>query len=194
MPNIKISEMTPASSFSGNAVLPLVASGVNQKISASQFFSNIKDSVVFNSEGTSTTFEVKAQGGATALYVDPVAKNVGVGTSAPAYDLHVEGTFAYNGPSFDKSVQTQVVSGAVDLTTSVTIVDSVSAVTLQLAAGASHQVKTIYRKGSGSVVVNVTSVLAGGSSITFNAQGSSVQLHYIDGFWYIRSAYNITVA
>lgn len=188
--------MTPATSFSGTSVIPLVNSGVNQKISATTFFGNINESVTMNSQGATSTFEVKSQGGGSTLFANTATSAVGVGTNFPSYTLHVQGTFATVGPIFDKSIQTQAVSGSVDLNSSTTIVDSVSATILQLAAGASHQVKTIYRKGSGTLLVNVAagSTLAGGNSITFNAQGSSVQLHFIDGVWYIRSAFNVTVA
>lgn len=196
MPNIKMSEMTPATSFSGNSIIPLVSSGVNKNITASLFFRNIKDDVVVNADGSSVTFEVKAQGGSSAFYVSTSDGNVGVNTSSPAYDLHVVGSMATVGPTYDKSIQTQAVSGAVDLSTSTTIVDSVSSTTLQLAPGSAHQIKNIYRKGSGSLVINAAggSSFAGGTSLTFNAQGSSVQLHFVDGFWYIRSAWNVTLA
>lgn len=194
MADIKISDMTSATAFAGSAVMPIVVSGTNQKISATNLFGNIQDPVVVNSLSENNDTVIKGQTDATLFYVDASTNRVGFSTSTPQTLVDVDGSLTVAGVIYNNSLNTQAVSGSVDLTTATTVVDSASATALQIASGTSGQIKTIVRKGSGSVTMTTTSTIIGGSTITLNAIGSSVVVKFIDGAWYIVGGYNVTLS
>lgn len=195
MPDIKISDMTTATGFSGSAIVPIVESGANKKVSAITLFANIQDPVTINSGSEDNDTIIKGQTDPSLVFVDASADKVGVSTNAPAHVLDVDGDLGINGPVYNKSYDTQTASGTVSLTTATTIVDSSSAVALQIGAGSPGQIKAIVRKGSGSLTLAASSTtIIGGTSVTFTSAGSSVTLQFLNSAWYIVSGFNSTIA
>lgn len=195
MADIKISDMTAATAFTGAAILPIVDSGSNKKITATNLFANIQDPVVINSILEDNDTIIKGQTDPTLVFVDASANKVGVSTNAPAALLDVDGDLGINGPVYNKSVSTQTASGAIDLTTSTTIFDSTSSAALQIGPGTVGQIKTIVRKNSGSLTLVASgTTIIGGTTITFTAAGSSVRLQYLGTSWYVIGGFNSTLA
>lgn len=194
MADIKISDMTSGTAFAGSSYLPMVESGSNKKIAASDFFANIQDPVVINSASENNDTVIKGQTDAQLIYVDASANRVGFSKSTPATLVDIDGDLTINGPVYNASANTQSVSGSIDLSTSTTVIDSSSAVAAQIGGGLNGQVKTIVRKGSGSVTITTTNTIVGGSTIALNVIGSSVVLQYIGSAWYIVGGYNSTLS
>lgn len=195
MADIKISDMTAATAFTGTAIMPIVDTGSNKKITATNLFANIQDPVVINSILENNDTIIKGQTDPNLVFVDASANKVGISNNAPASLLDVNGDFSVNGPIYNKSFNTQTASGTVDLTTAVTIVDSTSSAALQIGPGIAGQIKTIVRKNSGSLtLVGSGATIIGGSTITFTATGSSVRMQYLNSAWYVISGFNSTLA
>lgn len=194
MADIKISDMTSATAFAGSAVIPVVESGSNKKISASTLFANIQDPVVINSASEDNDTVIRGQTDAHLIYVDASTNRVGFSKNIPATLVDIDGDLTINGVVYNASANTQTVSGSIDLTTSSTVIDSSSAVAAQIGGGLNGQTKTILRKGSGSVTITTTNTITGGSTITLNVIGSSVVLRYIGAAWYIVGGYNATLS
>lgn len=195
MADITISNMTAATAFSGADVIPLVSGGANKKVSAANLFANIQDPVVINSQSEDNDTIIKGQTDPSLVFVDASANKVGISNNAPVSVLDVDGDFTVNGPIYNKSVNTQTASGAVDLTTALTIVDSTSATALQIGSGANGQIKTIVRKNSGSLTLVASgTTFIGGTTVTFAAAGSSIRLQFMSSAWYVIGGFNSTLA
>ncbi|HET8685779.1 MAG TPA: hypothetical protein VFM18_03840, partial [Methanosarcina sp.] len=186
MPDIKISDMTTATAFSGSDVVPIVEAGTNKKVTATNFFANIQDPVVVNSLNEDNDTVIKGMTDSQLVYVDASTNRVGFSTNTPLTLVHVDGDITLNGVEYNGNYDTQTASGTLNLTTRSTIVDSSSAVAIQLGNGTfPGQEKTILRKGSGSVTISATGTIIGGSTITLNAAGSAVTVRYLNSAWYI---------
>lgn len=195
MADIKISDMTAATAFTGTAIIPIVDTGSNKKITATNLFANIQDPVVINSILEDNDTIIKGQTDPTLVFVDASANKVGISTNTPASLLDVDGDLTLNGPFYNKSYNIQTASGTVDLTSAVTIADSTSTIALQIGPGSPGQIKTIVRKNSGSLtMIGSGSTIIGGTTITFTVAGSSVQLQYLNSAWYVIGGFNSTLA
>ena len=82
-------------------------------------------------------------------------------------------------------------SGAADITTAVTLVNSTSGTTaVSLATGTDGQIKTIvFTAGTNPVNITPTN-LAGYTSITLSAVGRTVTLMFKNSYWYIIAGNN----
>lgn len=195
MADIKISDMTAATAFAGTAIIPIVDTGANKKLTAINLFANIQDPVVINSASEDNDTIIKGQTDPSLVFVDASANRVGISTNAPASVLDVDGDMSLNGPVYNKSVDTQTASGTVSLTTSTTIVDSTSPVALQIGPGTVGQIKTVVRKNSGSLTLSASgTTIVGGSTVTFTAAGSSIRLQFLGTTWFIIGGFNSTLA
>lgn len=194
MADIKISDMTTATGFTGNAVVPIVDSGTNKKVSATTLFSNIQDPVTINAASEDNDTIVKGISDPALIYVDASLNRVGISISTPQHLFDVDGDMRINGPLYQPNFNTQSVSGSLDLTTGTTIIDSASSVAARLGSGTEGQTKTILRKGAGSVTITTSSTLIGGSTITLSSVGGSVTLRYLNAAWYLQSGFNATLA
>lgn len=195
MPDIKISDMTTATAFSGSDVVPIVEAGTNKKVTATNFFANIQDPVVVNSLNENNDTIIKGMTDSQLVYVDASTNRVGFSTNTPLTLVHVDGDITLNGVEYNGNYDTQTASGTLNLATRSTIVDSSSAVAIQLGNGTfPGQEKTILRKGSGSVTISATGTIIGGSTITLNAAGSAVTVRYLNSAWYITGGFNATLS
>lgn len=196
MADIKISDMTASTSFSGNAVIPIVETGLNKKVSAITLFANIQDPVVINSASETNDTIIKGSSDANLIHVNATLNAVGIGFAAPLTKLDVNGSFRFTGIEARASSDNQNTSGALNMATDSTIVDSASAIALQIPPGMFEgQMKTIYRKNSGSLTMSAgagTSIV-GASSVTFTVVGSAISLQFLGSVWFIRSIVNCTL-
>lgn len=194
MADIKISDMTTATGFTGNAVVPIVESGTNKKVSAATLFANIQDPVVINAASEDNDTIIKGISDPALIYVDASLNRVGFSTSTPQHTVDIDGDVSINGPLYQPNYNVQTVSGSVDLTSGTTIVDSSSSVAVQVGTGIEGQSKTILRKGSGTVTITTTGTLIGGSTVTLSTIGGSITLKYLNAAWYVQSGFNATLA
>lgn len=94
----------------------------------------------------------------------------------------------------DGTPQALTASGAVNVTTSITHINSSSGVlALTLADGSQGQVKIITMITAGNNAVLTPSNLANGSTITFDAVGESVVLVFTNSNWVVVSAVGATI-
>lgn len=89
--------------------------------------------------------------------------------------------------------QTLTGTGAVNLTTSVTLLITTGADALTLAAGTSGQQKIITMKTDGGDGTLTPTGLRGATTITFNDVGDSVTLYAIDSAWIVLSSFGCTI-
>jgi hypothetical protein len=91
-------------------------------------------------------------------------------------------------------VQASSGAGAIDVTSPVTQVTTTGADALTLADGVEGQTKTIVMVGYVGDGTLTPDNLAGGTTITFNAVGDSVQLLFTNDSWYITGSNSVVVA
>tara|TARA_A100001015_G_C15009962_1_gene722545 strand:- start:153 stop:596 length:444 start_codon:yes stop_codon:yes gene_type:complete len=95
----------------------------------------------------------------------------------------------------DGTPQAITASGAVNITTSITQVNSSSGVlALTLADGAQGQIKIITMITAGNNAVVTPSNYANGTTITFDAVGETVVLLFTNSNWITLSNHNSTIA
>ena len=95
----------------------------------------------------------------------------------------------------DGTPQAITASGAVNITTSITQVNSSSGVlALTLADGAQGQIKIITMITAGNNAVVTPSNYANGTTITFDAVGETVVLLFTNSNWITLSNHNATIA
>ena len=85
---------------------------------------------------------------------------------------------------FSKGVQTLEGAGAVDLITPLTHLETTGANALTLADGEEGQIKTIVMTVDGGNGTLTPENLAGGTTVTFNDVGDSIQLLFTNDAWY----------
>ena len=98
---------------------------------------------------------------------------------------------------FSQAAQAMTAAGAVDITSAVTTIASSAAIALTLANGTStHQLKFITMISDGGDATLTPATLNGYATITFNTDGDSVLLMYMDSTagWTIISNQGCTLA
>lgn len=194
MADIKISDMTSTTAFAGTSVIPIVESGSNKKITATNFFSHIQDPVIINYASEDNDTVIKGMTDSQLFYVDASTNRIGISKNNPTSLFDIDGDLCINGPEFNKSYNVQTTSGSSDLTYRTTIIDSSSAIAVQIGTGGDGQEKTIVRKGSGSVTITTTATMIGGSTVSLADVGSSVTFRYMNSAWYVISSHNATLS
>ena len=97
--------------------------------------------------------------------------------------------------AFDSTPQALTATGAIDVTTAVTTVSSAGGVlALTLANGSIGQIKIVIMLTAGNNAVITPTALIGGSTITMNAVGDTVQLLYTSTGWAIIGNNSIVMA
>ena len=97
--------------------------------------------------------------------------------------------------AFDSIPQALTASGAIDVTTAVTTVSSAGGVlALTLANGSIGQIKIVIMLTAGNNAVITPTALIGGTTITMNAVGDTVQLLYTSTGWAIIGSNSIVIA
>lgn len=97
--------------------------------------------------------------------------------------------------AFDSTPQAITVNGAINVTTAVTTVNSAGGVlALTLPNGGVGQIKIVVMITAGNNAVITPTGLVGGSTITMNAVGDSVQLIYTATGWAIIGSNSIVIA
>ena len=97
--------------------------------------------------------------------------------------------------AFDSTPQALTATGAIDVTTAVTTVSSAGGVlALTLANGSIGQIKIVIMLTAGNNAVITPATLVGGTTITMNAVGDTVQLLYTSAGWAIIGSNSIVIA
>jgi sugar (pentulose or hexulose) kinase len=94
----------------------------------------------------------------------------------------------------DASVQALTAAGAVNLTTDLTTIATSGAIAITLADGAQNQRKTITMITDGGDATLTPAHLQGGTTLTFNDVGDTVQLVFAGTKWSIISNNGATLA
>lgn len=106
-----------------------------------------------------------------------------------------DGTITYSASDiYSGTPQTLTGAGAVNTTAYATLLITTGANALTLAAGTTGQKKIITMKTDGGDGTLTPTGLRGGTTITFNDVGDTVELMYIDSAWIILSNFGCTVA
>jgi hypothetical protein len=97
--------------------------------------------------------------------------------------------------AFDSTPQALTASGAINLTTAVTTVNSAGGVlALTLANGSIGQLKVVIMLTAGNNAVITPTALHGGTTITMNAVGDTVTLLYTSTGWAIIGSNSVVIA
>ena len=97
--------------------------------------------------------------------------------------------------AFDSTPQAITASGAINLTTAVTTVNSAGGVlALTLANGSIGQLKVVIMLTAGNNAVITPTALHGGTTITMNAVGDTVTLLYTSTGWAIIGSNSVVIA
>ena len=177
----------------------------------SQDFFHIEDSggvrmleVVSDASGHAQ-LQIKETAGTTKILLNSAGDssflggNVGIAMS-PVRTLDVTGTFGVTstatiGGALITTPQTITGSGAINLTTAITVINSTGGGAYSLADGTNGQIKTITMVvDGGDATITPTTTKTGWTTITMDAVADSVTLQFYTTYgWMLASNYNATV-
>jgi hypothetical protein len=146
------------------------------------------------SGGFKGTIQSYDNGSPNALLINPSGGNVGIGTTAPAYPLDVNGTIqatglVVNGPAAFKSPTTVAAATYTQLTTDSTLDVTVTALTLTLLAAATYPGQVLYIRAStattaitsassnvvpfGTTIAGIAVMVSGGKFTVLQSNGTN---------------------
>lgn len=194
MADIKISAMVAATAAAGADLLPLVQGGTNKKITIAALFAAVNTPVIINQALAAQDTRVAGVTDANLIFANATLNNVGIGTATPAAKLDVAGSLNTNGIVRNQSSGILSVAGAIDLTTTTTLLDTTSSFAATLGAGALGQEKTLISRNTGAVTITAAtgSVFNGFTTINMATLGGTVSLYYIDGKWSIVNGFRVS--
>jgi len=196
MPNIKISQMSVATSLNAADTFLVVQSGTNKKVDLTTILKNLNstDHIRVNSLQLAVDFKVATLNDANALFVDGSVDRIGVGTDAPEAKFHVNGNLQVGSLTQDGIItqssenitytaadQTNVTTKAISPLRAMTSIHCDAGVNglFSLSNGFNSEIKTIFQN---VLDVGKTSTITctglGFNTISFNAVGDSAMLQF----------------